>query len=233
MIKNFLATTALIAVTAFSAQAQDVSEFILSLEGLGVDEQVAKLEQFCSEEVECAAAYAATLDSIADSGLVASELVAAVALAAESAIRGVSLSSNPVLAIQAATAIATTAINAVSLVSGVSADSIAQTIASVVSTSTQTIDVVAEGSPDAQQAANLAAGAISTSVIQAAADVGIDTTLNTNIAVAIQTAATVSNDPVQVAAINSVAAEITQSGITTETVSQIEAVTLLAVASDS
>ena len=120
-----------------------------------------------------------------------------------------------------------------SLVSGVSADSIAQTIASVVSTSTQTIDVVAEGSDDAQQAANLAAGAISTSVIQAAADVGIDTTLNTDIAVAIQTAATVSNDPVQVAAINSVAAEITQSGITTETVSQIEAVTLLAVASDS
>jgi hypothetical protein len=49
----------------------------------------------------------------------------------------------------------------------------------------------------------------------------------------IQTAATVYNDPVQVAAINSVAAEITQSGITTETVSQIEAVTLLAVASDS
>jgi hypothetical protein len=173
------------------------------------------------------------LDSIAQSGIVGSELVDAVALAAESAIRGVSLSSDPVLAIQAATAIATTAVNAVSQVSDASADDIAQTIAGVVSTSTQTIGVVAAGSADAQQAANLAAGEISTSVIQAAANVGIDTTVNTDIAMAIQTAATVSNDPVQVAAINSVAAEITQSGITTETVSQIEAVTLLAVASDS
>ena len=255
MLRKLLTSTAFVAITAVSAYAQSASEtgenipeveeidpgevalsnFQRSLNTFStVQQRVAALETFCSgRQIECAAAYNATLRSIARTELAGDALVTAVALAAESAIRGARSGNDAVASIRTTLAVARSAMEVASEISDVTPDAITTLVTSVVEDAVNSISEFAAASEEAQRVANLSAGELAVGVIQSSAAAGIDAISTPVIATAIQTAATVSNDAAQIAAINTVATQVSQSGFAENNVSQIEVVTLLASASPS
>lgn len=241
---KLVTTTAIIAATSLGsvgpafAQAQPLA----IAEGASVNEILALLEAQCLAGGDCSGAFAQVADYLAASGAAGDAILSALSSVAEnvqaqaevsgggdaavdaiaqatesfSAI-AVKVGADPVKVIEATSRVAAKAMETAARVPGASKAKVAASIGKVVTSVTGAVKVAAAASPEAQKAANTAAGAIVTSAITQAVAAGIDTTQEKSIAAAVQTAATASNDPAQVAAITKVSQNISSVAVTSET----------------
>ena len=251
ILAKIVTTTAIVASTSLGfiapAQAQDPTPFEIP-EGASVSEILALLEAQCLAGGDCSGAFAQVANYLTSTGATGDAILDALSTVAEEVqSRAVSLGggdaavgeiakvtssfsaiaaavgADPVKVIEVTSRVATNAMESAARVPGASKAKVADAIGAVVTAAAATVKVAAAASPEARKAANTAAGALATSAVTQAVAAGIDTTQELSISAAIVTAAAVSDDAAQVAAITKVAQNVATVAVTADTLKDVVA----------